>query len=179
MSNRSLPPGQRSRKKGGKVIPALFNLVGTLILLSVVASGLILTVPRLMGYEIYNIVSGSMEPEIPVGSVIYVKAEQASEIEAEEIIAFQSENSVVCHRVVENHVVEGEFVTKGDANAEEDLSEVPYEQLIGRVTHHYPMLGELMVLYTSGVGKAYIICFALCGAMMNIVAARIRERHRD
>ncbi len=58
--------------RGGKLIPALCNLLGTLILVLVIASCLPLTVPRLFGYEIYEVVSGSMEPEIPVGSVIYV-----------------------------------------------------------------------------------------------------------
>lgn len=164
--------------KGGKLIPALCNIVGTLILLSVILSCVPVTVPRFMGYEIYNVVSGSMEPEIPVGSVIYVEEAAPEEVQEGDVIAFWSNNSVVAHRVVKNKVVEGSFVTKGDANAQEDMNEIDYEALVGRVAAHYPALGQLMVLYTSSMGKAYVICFAACGAMFNMLAGRLRERRR-
>lgn len=170
--------GRRPVKKGGKLVPALCNIIGTLILLSVIAVCLPVTVPRFLGYQIYNVVSGSMEPEIPVGSAIYVKAAPPEEIQEGEIIAFQSGDSIVTHRVVKNQQVEGKFTTKGDANAQEDLNAVDYAALIGRVTRHFPMLGEFMVILTSNVGKVYVICFAACGVMFNLLAGRLRERRR-
>lgn len=170
--------GSVPEQKGGGFVPALCNVIGTLILLAVIAASLAITVPRFMGYGIYNIVSGSMEPEIPVGSVIYVEEVRPEEIQKREIIAFQSGESVIAHRVMENKVVEGEFTTKGDANAENDMQPVAYDQLIGRVARHYPMLGVMMEVYTSKVGKVYVICFAACGAMFNVLARRIRARRR-
>jgi signal peptidase I len=154
-------------------------LLGTLILLAVIALCLPMTLPRLMGYEVYHVVSGSMEPEIPVGSVIYVEPVDAAQIEAGEIIAFQSGDSVITHRVVKNQVVEGSFVTKGDANDQEDVNSVPYAYLIGRVAYHLPVLGELMGVLSSTVGKLYVICFAACGAMLNILAGMLRNRQRE
>ena len=73
MSRGKLPSGQPSRKKGGGIIPALCNIAGTCMLLAVIAASLAVTVPRFLGYDIYEVVSGSMEPEIPVHSVIYVE----------------------------------------------------------------------------------------------------------
>lgn len=175
MTNQTQNGQQATAKKGGRLVPALCNVLGSLILASVILSCLPLTIPRLLGYEIYEVVSGSMEPEIPVGSVIYVAPTAPEEIQENEIIAFQSGDSIITHRVVENHLVEGEFVTKGDANAAEDIREAPYDSLIGRVSSHIPVLGSLMALYTSTVGKAYAVCFALCGAMLNILAGRIRR----
>lgn len=168
----------RSAAKGGKLVPALCSAAGTLILLSVIASCLPVTLPRLMGYEIYNVVSGSMEPEIPVGSILYVEAVPPEEVLENDVIAFWSSDSVVAHRVVKNKVVEGTFTTKGDANAEADMNDVEYGALIGRVAAHYPMLGQMMVLYTSSVGKVYVICFAACGCMFHILAGMLRERRR-
>lgn len=168
----------KNKRKGGKLIPALCNLTGALILAAAVGSCLPLSIPRFLGYEIYNVVSGSMEPEIPVGSAVYVKAADPESIGPDEVIAFQGGDSVVIHRVVKNNAVEGRFTTKGDANAEEDVNAVDYAALVGRVTAHYPMLGELMTLYTGKVGKAYLVCFAACGAMLNILAGRMRERRR-
>ena len=178
MSDRPLQPGQRSDKKGGGLIPALCNIMGTLILLTVIAASLAITLPRAMGYDIYNVVSGSMEPGIPVGSAIYVEGADPEDIQAGEVIAFRDGDSVIAHRVVENQVVEGEFTTKGDANAENDMEPVAYAALIGRVAAHYPVLGGVMSLYTSRIGKAYVICFAACGAMFNILAGQLRARRK-
>lgn len=97
-----------------------------MILLLIIAVCIPVTVPKLMGYEIYNVVSGSMEPEIPVGSVIYVKAVSPETVEEGDIIAFTSGVSVISHRVVSNQTVEGKFTTKGDANAENDMNPVGY-----------------------------------------------------
>ena len=173
MRNKTLQSGQR-KAKGGKLVPALCNVVGTFILISVIGTCLPVTAPRLMGYQIYNVVSGSMEPEIPVGSVAYVKDAEPETIETGDVIAFQRGGSVITHRVVKNKKIEGTFTTKGDANEKEDMDEVPYTALIGKVTAHYPVLGGLLELYTSRIGKLYAVCFAACGAMFNILAGRLR-----
>ncbi len=178
MQNNSPPSGKR-RRRGGKVIPALCNIAGILILLSVILTCLPVTVPKLLGYEIYHVVSGSMEPEIPVGSAVYVKPAEPAGIQEGDIIAFWSEESVITHRVVKNKTVEGSFTTKGDANAGEDMNDVPYAALIGLVTAHYPMLGVVMELLTSNVGKGYAVCFAACGVMFNILAGRLRWREQQ
>ncbi|MEY8517080.1 signal peptidase I [Lachnospiraceae bacterium 29-84] len=173
--NKSLPSEGR-KARGGKFIPALCNIIGILILLSVIGTCLPVTVPQFLGYGVYNVVSGSMEPEIPIGSVIYVQPVEPETIAEGDVIAFQSGESVIAHRVVKNQTVEGSFKTKGDANAGEDMNDVDYASLIGRIIAHYPMLGAMLELYTSNVGKAYAICFAACGAMLNILAGRMRER---
>lgn len=159
-----------------RMLSSLCRLLGTLILFMAIALCLPLVVPRLLGYGIYEVVSGSMEPEIPVGSVIYVKAATPADIAENEVIAFTSGDSVVTHRVMQNRTVEGVFVTKGDANAAEDLRTVPYDELIGRVTRHFPAAGRLMAVYTSNIGKVYVILTAACGAMMNMLGGCLRRQ---
>ena len=48
-------------KKGGSAVPTLCRLLGALILLVVIAVCLPITFPRFMGYQIFNVISGSME----------------------------------------------------------------------------------------------------------------------
>ena len=165
--------------RGRKIAAALCNILGILILLSVIATFIPVTIPRLMGYQAYNIISGSMEPEIPVGSLVYVEPAQPAEVREGEIIVFYSGGSAVTHRVVQNRLVEGEFVTKGDANQQEDLTPISYASLVGRVKYHIPFIGQLLVIYTSGVGKIYVVCYAACGVMFNMLAARLRDRARE
>lgn len=167
---------KKYRKKW--VLPAFCNLMGILILLAVILSCLPVTVPRFLGCEAYNVVSGSMEPEIPVGSIIYVEPVEPVDVSEGDIIAFQSGDSIISHRVTKNQQVEGQLITKGDANAQEDMQAVPYGALVGRVTRHYPMLGELLSLYASNVGKIYVLGFALCGVMLNMLAGRMRAAEK-
>ena len=132
--------------------------------------------PRFVGYEPYEVVSGSMEPEISVGSVVYVKYTEPEDIAEEDVIAFMSGSSVIVHRVVQNRVTDREFVTKGDANAGEDLRTIHYSELIGRVEYHFPLIGRLMSLYTARIGKIYLLLVAACGAMLNMLAGSLRRR---
>lgn len=130
-----------------------------------------------MGYEIYNVVSGSMEPEIPVGSVIYVKAVSPETVEEGDIIAFTSGVSVISHRVVSNQTVEGKFTTKGDANAENDMNPVGYggPDRPGRV----PSAGTGRVsCYPDKHASVRFVILTLgaCGVMLNILAGRMRGR---
>ena len=174
------PPARRPARKGGKFFPALCNIIGTLILLAVIAVSLPLALPRFFGYEIYTVVSGSMEPTIPVGSVIYVEpVEEPRDVQVGEIIAFNSNGTVVAHRVVQNQYFYEEFVTKGDANDQEDINPVSYRSLIGRVKQSVPQVGRLMMVYTSRIGKVYLLCLAACGVMFNVLAGRIRVRQRE
>lgn len=179
-NNNNLNAGNSSsnpKKKQGLLIyvPALCTVIGTLMLLVVIAAAIPLTIPNFMGYEVYNVVSGSMEPTIPIGSIIYVKEVDPVDINEGDIIAFRGGDSIIMHRVTENKVVEGTFTTKGDANDGEDMNDVPYENLIGVVVRHIPVLGQLLILFGSTFGRICMICFAACGALLNILGGRFRE----
>ena len=151
------------------------RLFGILILLGVIAMLVPVTVPHFMGYEVFNIISGSMEPEIPVGSIVYVKPADLYTISSDDIIAFNSHGSVVVHRVVTNHLVEENFITKGDANEKEDFEPVPYASVYGPVVKHYPILGQLMMIISNSLGKVLLFCLILSGIILQVIAGRMRE----
>lgn len=166
--------GERKTKRV-RIVPLVCNILGTLILAAAIVMVVPATVPRYFGYGIYNVETGSMAPELPVGSIVYVKETDPADVAEGDIIAFENMGAVVTHRVVKNRLVEGEFVTKGDANEEEDPWTVKYDQMIGRVEHHFPVLGTISTLFADGIGKLYLLGFAACGAMLNLLAARLRE----
>ena len=63
---------QKERKRG-RLAEAVLNAIGEVILAVVLLCCIPLTLPRLAGYEIYEVISGSMEPAIPTGSLVYVE----------------------------------------------------------------------------------------------------------
>lgn len=162
-------------KRLGRLAPVLCNIFGTLLFVGVVALAAPLAVPRVIGLEVYDVVSGSMEPAIPVGSVVYVRPGNPDAVVEGDVIAFYGDEGVVVHRVVANRTSVGEFATKGDANQEADPDPVPYEAYVGTMTRSIPHLGKFMTLYSSTVGKIYLLLAAACGVMLNMLAYNMRS----
>lgn len=179
MASSRTSSSRRPIKKGGMFIPALCNVIGTLLIVAVIATSIPLAVPTLLGYEIYNVTSGSMEPELPVGSVVYVEHVKPESVQPGNIIAFYVDATVVTHRVVENRFVEGEFVTKGDANESTDFRNTRYRDFIGVVKYHFPFLGNYLMIYSNPITKVYLMVLAFCGVMFNILAGRMRRRAEE
>ena len=117
-------------------------LVGIVVLLAVLLVG-----ARVIGLQVFTVLSGSMEPAYHTGSLIYVKEVDTFDLEAGDVITFMlNEDTVATHRIVE--VVPDEtdssvirFRTKGDANNVEDGSLVHYKNVIGTPVFTIPYLG--------------------------------------
>ena len=179
MANSRTSYSRRPIKKGGMFIPALCNVIGTLILIAVIGISVPLSIPRLLGYEVYYVESGSMEPTLPVGSVVYVENIDPREAETDDIVAFHYDSVVVTHRVVQNQYFSEELITKGDANQTQDINPVSYNQFIGRVKYHVPYIGPIMMVAASDIGKVYLMGLAFCGVMFNILAGQMRRRSEE
>ena len=173
-----MPKAERKSGSGGKVLPAICNVFGMLLLLGVIALCLPLVLPSALGLQTFNVVSGSMEPAIPVGSAIYVESIDPVDLEEGDIVAFYDGEDVIAHRVTTNRATLNELVTKGDANEVEDFDPIPYESVVGRVALSIPTMGTFMSIYASPVGKLYMLLTAACGLMLNILASRMRAVRR-
>jgi signal peptidase len=122
-----------------------------------------------------------MEPEIPVGSAIYVSAVEPETLETGDVIVFNTGRSEVpvAHRVVENRRDAGEVVTKGDANEHDDPNPVPYANILGKVRFHLPRIGKALTLLGSVTGKLSLIALALAGTLLSAMSRLIRRRYGD
>lgn len=168
--------GKSNRKKSRALrgVGILLRITGVLILAAVIAACVPLTVPKFMGYRIFHVTSGSMEPAIPTGSIIYVEGADPVDVQEQQVIAYQMDGSFIVHRVLKNHVVEGEFLTKGDANDEADFRPVKYDRLIGVVTYHIPWLGKILGLFESTTGKLAFLIAAIAGILLNVIGGNMK-----
>lgn len=170
---------QNKKNRIGYTIAGLCSLVGILLILVVIALCAGLVIPELRGYTIYNVITGSMSPTIPAGSMIYVADIGAEDVQDNDVIAYYSSldaGGVITHRVVKNDLVNGQFVTKGDANEKEDPTPVAYENLIGEVVFAIPVLGNVLTAMTTSNGKIMAACIVALGAILNILGNYIREK---
>ncbi|MDR0530542.1 MAG: signal peptidase I [Oscillospiraceae bacterium] len=122
-----------------------------LLLLAITA----IAVPKLLGVEMRAVVSGSMEPELPVGSLVVIVPTPAEEIQVGDDISFViSGDEVVTHRVERIDREKGEFITRGVANAA-DAFDPPnrYDNIIGVVRFHLPVAGFVFMALSTTHGK--------------------------
>ncbi len=122
-----------------KVLEALSGLLTVLCVLCAV----FLVGTRLLGYQVFNVISGSMEPQYSVGDLIYVKDVDVHDIKEGDVITFvlNSDLVVATHRVVEVDTENQHFYTKGDANDTPDASPVHFNNVIGVPQFSIPLLG--------------------------------------
>lgn len=115
----------------------------TLVVLTVVCA-VFLTGSRLLGYQVYTVITGSMEPELNVGDLIYVKSvKNIHDIRVGDDLTFVlNEDLVVAtHRVVRIDAEKQHIYTKGIANEIEDDAPVHFKNVIGTVSFSLPLLG--------------------------------------
>ena len=161
---------------GGRVFGKLISAIGTILLVVAIIACLGLSVPRFAGIEQYVVISGSMEPAIPVGSMVYSAQTDPSTLEAGDIIVFYSNeagSTPVTHRVVENHVADGEIITKGDANEQNDMSPVVYANVLGKLVLHVPMLGYIAAPLGTMTGKIAMGCVILAAYLLTVVGSKL------
>lgn len=152
----------------------LFNAAAiALILVSVfVLLSVVLTpagqVPQVLGYSVFRVMTGSMEPEIPEDSLLVVKKTPPEDIVPGDVISFFSpdpmlEGAVNTHRVVRIEKENGriQFITKGDANVIEDAYPTDGSALVGRVVFKSYGLGKTVSLLSNPLVFGTIILLPL------------------
>ena len=142
------------------------SIAGTICVVLVILAAFPFTLPRIFGIEIYGILTGSMDPACPTGSLVYVKSVNPESLQEKDIVTFQKGNLVITHRVVKNDVQKEELITKGDANNANDIQPVAYKQIKGKVALTVPLLGYLALRLNSAACISVCVIILALGLML-------------
>ena len=170
---------EEKNKRSHKIAGRALCVAGITLIVLVASACLSLIVPRLAGYEGYVVVSGSMEPNIPTGSVIYSKKTDPALLQTGDVIVFADEargTTPITHRVVTNDPSTGTIITKGDANEYADLNPVTYDGVIGKIAAHVPRIGFPVAMFTTVIGKIVAALLLLEGWVLNEIGRRLKLR---
>ena len=157
------------------------NGISTLLLVVLLAVAAVLLLPLLLGYKEMAVLSGSMEPGIPVGSIVYVKPMEAQALQPGDVCTYRLPDGVtyVTHRVVSTDPAAKTLVTQGDANDAPDGA-IAFSQVLGRSDFHLPLLGYItMTLRTPTgilVGCGLLVVILLVNFIPMILAAGEEEK---
>lgn len=133
----------------------------------------------IFGIKPHVVISGSMEPDMPVGSLVLARAEPAVQVKVGDIVTVPQPNGagLVTHRVVDTTTDEnGQILLtlKGDANQTND----PFPYPVATVGAHVatvPGLGYVAGFFRTPFGFAAIALVAL----VIVAAVLIRPRSQD
>ena len=135
--------------------------IGALLFSLILTFGLSLV----LGYRYMTVLTGSMEPTLPVGTVICIHEVDVEDLEEGDIITWGSEKTAyVTHRIFKIKE-DGSIITKGDASDNDDGVINP-DRIQGKVIFHSEFLGSLLIFFQDpykvillvvGVGLTYFV----------------------
>ena len=177
-------------KKIGSALWYVFLGFMFLVLVSIFISRAQGDVPRVFGYSIMKISSGSMEDTIPTGAHILIKKTAPEDIKKGDIICFYSEDPKIygypnTHRVIEDPIKTDsgyEYVTQGDFNPLKDEVTAKGDKLIGRYVIKLTFLTAITDFFTT---KFMLVCMVtvqlacICLFMFTYTASKKQKAEKE
>ena len=129
----------------------VLNKIINCVIVILIVLGVAFLALFVFGIRPYVVLSGSMEPKISTGSIVFVNQNVTfAELKKDDVITFKSGDVMVTHRV---HEVQGDkIITKGDANESPDIGYVTAANLAGKDVYAAPKLGFLVEFIQSWQG---------------------------
>lgn len=119
---------------------------------------------RLIGLTPYAVLSGSMEPVYPVGSLLYVQDARPADVEVGDAITFALDSgTLVTHEVYQIDAKAQQFYTQGIANINpdgsvvHDAAPVAFDRVVGVPVACIPQLGYLNAFLTGPAGVFAVV----------------------
>lgn len=147
------------------MVKKICNILNGILLIILMVLACLLVVPNFIGFKSFAVISGSMEPNIHVGSIVYAKPVDFNELKVGDVISYKiNDSTMVTHRINSIDDKSSSFITKGDANDNVDGSPVPYSNVVGKVNFTVPLLGYISINMKTPLGIAM-----LCGVVAIII----------
>ena len=157
----------------GRVAGILADAIIVILLLLVVAFAGV----RLVGLTPYAVLSGSMEPQFPVGSLIYVRDADPASIQPGDAVTFAKSSGVIAtHQAYEVDTEQQLIRTQGIANKNgdgtimQDAEPVPFSNVIGVPVACIPLLGYVNTFVTSAPGMIVVAAVAVAAVAATFVS---------
>ncbi|MCH5325409.1 MAG: signal peptidase I [Eubacterium sp.] len=117
--------------------------------------------------ELKAVLTPSMEPELSVGSLLFINPTSYEDIQIGDDITFVRDESLtlVTHRVIQKDDETQQITTKGLAN---NVADAPtaYQNVVGKVTFSIPLVGYIVIWTANLQGK--IICGIIIAALVAV-----------
>lgn len=127
------------------------------------------------GWRTFVVMSGSMEPNIPVGSLIITHYIHPDSLQKKDVITFippVTKREFVTHRItkISSKNTVKTIKTKGDSNSSEDSWIIAGGAVVGKVIYTVPYLGYIFSFIQTKIGILLFILFPAAFVIINEVS---------
>ena len=159
----------------------IWNIVSTVFVTLILVCAIFLLGSRIMGYRVFNVISGSMEPTYSVGDLLYVEETDPNTIKVGTPITFVMNESLVVatHRVVEVDTAKQHFITKGDANDLADAAPVHFKNVVGVPKFSIPKLGYVSDFIQNPPGMYIAVIIAVALIILVFLPDFVKKKKKD
>lgn len=136
-------------------------------------------VPDFMGYKPFIVLSGSMEPGIMTGDMVFVKNTDTGNLQKGDVIAYKSGEAVITHRIIDVTTENGEvrYITQGDANDSPDQTSVKPSEVEGIYKGRIAGAGKAaMFMQTTSGMIIFVVCPLILFILWDIVRRKMLDR---
>ncbi len=151
-----------------QVLKKIWNILSTVIVVVAVLCAIFLMGSRIMGVQVFNVLTGSMMPEYYPGDLIFVQKVDPATIEVgDDVTILLGENlSTATHRVIANDHEKSYIRTQGLANSDPDKP-THYNNVVGVVVFSVPKLGYVTQAIQKPPGT--YITVAVCAILILLI----------
>lgn len=155
----------------GKILKTIFKILWWGLEVLIIFLAIVIIVPRLtnnektfLGFRIFNVATGSMEPEYAVGDILISKERDPSLINVGDNIVYLGDEGGYDGKIITHNVVKidrdekGDYLfhTKGRANTVEDPI-VHEDQIYGVIVYNNIVLAWLSKILTNRYGLYFFV----------------------
>lgn len=180
-----------SESTGSTIVRALgLGASAALLVATLLIAFFVLALPALVGGQSLTVLTNSMAPSMPPGTLVVVRPTPFAEIAPGDIVTYQIRSGspeLVTHRVQQRLVASDgtvSLITRGDNNNTADAEPVHEVQVRGTVWYSVPLLGWVNNVLT-GQTRALVVpllavgCFVYAGIAFGSSAVSRRRARRS
>lgn len=157
-------------KRRINVLTTILLVFAVLLCLTVTVQVLSKGYVNLFGYSLFRVVTGSMEPTVPVGALLVCRQTGMDAVQMGDIICFRAQETAIFGRMMTHRVtgifsdLDGNllFETRGDANLAADGFMVSQANFVGKViwyTGADSVLSSVFSFFTNKIG--FLACIVI------------------
>ncbi len=162
-----------------RVLNYLFKGLSWIVIAAIVIY-MAIAAPLIMGYRPVVVLTGSMEPTFPVGSVVYYHKCDFDELQVGDAITFKAEDSLVTHRITTINGLSRTVVTKGDNNDTEDPVPVEEDEIAGKTTRFaIPYAGYFVTYGKEPIAIAAMAAILLINYVLESICSRQKGEKKN
>ena len=153
----------------GSVLITLLVILELLVIVFIVFSKISGNVPSAFGYQLYVVVSPSMEPQIEVGDVILSKEYDGEALKVGDVVTYLGKTGDMSGKMITHEIVRidgDEIVTKGTANQTEDPP-ISKSDVYSVMLYNTVVISALYGVMTSTAG---FICLVVLPLVLMIIS---------